>query len=97
MSNVAALLVALGALTLFGMLVVVPIVAILSEARSKGGRGARGREVEALQERVRSLEARSADQERRLAELKEILEVNVMSLEERRTLEQRLGPPSDVD
>jgi len=97
MSNVAALFVALGALTLFGMLVVVPIVAILSEARSKGGRGARGREVEALQERVRSLEARSADQERRLAELKEILEVNVMSLEERRTLEQRLGPPSGVD
>lgn len=97
MSNVAALLVALGALTLFGMLVVVPIVAILSEARSKGGRGARGREVEALQERVRSLEARSADQERRLAELKEILEVNVMSLEERRTLKQRLGPPSGVD
>ena len=97
MSNVAALLVALGALTLFGMLVVVPIVAILSEARSKGGRGARGREVEALQERVRSLEARLDDQERRLAELKEILEVNVMSLEERRTLEQRLSPPSGVD
>jgi len=97
MSNVAALLVALGALTLFGMLVVVPIVAILSEARSKGGRGARGREVEALQERVRSLEARLDDQDRRLAELKEILEVNVMSLEERRTLEQRLSPPSGVD
>ena len=97
MSNVAALMMALGVLTLFGMLVVVPIVAILSEARSKGGRGARGREVEALRERVRSLEARLNDQERRLAELKEILEVNVMSLEDRRALEQRLGPRTGAD
>lgn len=97
MSNVMALMVALGALTLFGMLVVVPVVAILAEARSKGGRGVRGREVEALQERVRSLETRLDDQERRLAELKEILEVNVMTLEDRRALEQRLGPRSGGD
>ncbi|MFN3683625.1 MAG: hypothetical protein ACK41F_06775 [Fimbriimonadaceae bacterium] len=97
MSNVVALMVLLGGLTLLGLLVVVPIVAILSEARAKGGRGAQGREVEALQERVRSLEARVEDQERRLAELKEVLEVNVLSLEEGRALAQRLGSPSGTD
>ncbi|MEJ5171865.1 MAG: hypothetical protein WHU10_12825 [Fimbriimonadales bacterium] len=97
MSNAVMMLVVLGGLTLFGMLVVLPIVAVLADARSKGGRGARGRELEALQNRVRSLEARLDEQERRIADLKETLEVNIVSLEERRSLEQRLGAPPRSD
>ncbi|MCX7798737.1 MAG: hypothetical protein N2109_00155 [Fimbriimonadales bacterium] len=97
MSSAVLALVLLGGLILFGMLVVLPIVAVVLEYRSKGAnlRGTKGSAD--VRTRLQALEQRVAAQEARIAELKEMLEVNVLSIEERRALERRLGAPTQED
>lgn len=91
MSSAVVLLVLLAGATLFGLLVVLPIVAVVLEHRSKVASLRGSERSDGMSARLEALEQRVASQEAKIAALKEMLEVNVLSIEERRALEQRLG------
>jgi hypothetical protein len=80
-------------LILFGLFVVVPIVAILSENRRKASpRAPAGDSVE-LKLRLEKMEAIIAAQNKQIEELKELVHVNILKAEDLAGLQQRLGPP----
>ncbi len=79
----------------FGLFVLVPITAILAENVKKGGGSSGRRDRGVLEDRIGKLEGELAAQRHQMEELKELVHVNIIKMEDQRELHQRLGPPGE--
>lgn len=81
------------AIVLVGMLVVLPIVAVLSEHRQHLARinAEKDKDKGALASTVKTLEAQIVAQQEQICELKELLEVNILKMDDVSGLQQRVG------
>lgn len=80
----------------FGLLVVVPVVAIVSESKRKAGAAAPPEKGSSdLQRRVGRMEAIVAAQQKQIEDLKEQLHVNILKAEDISGLQQRIGDKPD--
>lgn len=80
----------------FGLLVVVPIVAIVAENRRKNPPALPPAQVDPeLQRRLARMEAIVAAQQKQIEELKEIVHVNILKMEDLSGLQQRVRPPGE--
>ena len=86
----------MGFMVAFGLLVVVPIVAIITEnAKKRPALPPPDRVSPDLQRRLERMEAIVAAQQKQIEDLKELVHVNILKMEDVSGLQQRVRPPSD--
>ena len=86
----------MGFVLAFGLLIVVPLVAIITENARKRPLPPPPTQVSPeLQRRLERMEAIVAAQQKQIEDLKELVHVNIIKLEDFGGLQQRIGPPGE--
>lgn len=87
------MLLVMGFILALGLFVLVPIVAIVTENKRKHPPGPPDRVSPDLQRRMQRMEAIVAAQQKQIEDLKELVHVNIIKMEDLGGLQQRIKPP----
>jgi hypothetical protein len=80
-----------GFLIAFGLFVVIPVVAIVSDSKRKSSKDMANAQVDyELINRLKDLESTVANQQKQIADLKELVHINILKMEDATTIQQHI-------